>query len=176
MADILSTEMTNYSATPRVRNNPGSNGTLKSAHGALVAPVTTTGIGDTLSFFTVPSNASPRALYVSCGSAHTGAAMDIGLYYTPDAGGAVVDVDLFASALVTASGLTGATQLLEAGTYTFSNVTTPLWEAAGLSADPGGLFVVAATLTSAVATDALNGPRAGGAASTCCPHWRVAHT
>lgn len=146
MADIDSTTMANLNATPRVRANTAKGGILKSAI-ETVEVSTATDAADVIYFFTVPSSASPRALKVWSDAAITSGAGDIGIYRTADDGGAVVDADLFASALAIGGGLTGADQMFESGIIDEGEVGQPLWQLAALSADPNCYFVVAMTVT-----------------------------
>lgn len=77
---------------------------------------------------------------------------DLGLYYAPD--GAVVDADFFASAIDTASLVLPTEVVNESAQYSLNERVLPLWQAAGLSSDPGGFFDVTATV---VTTDVTTG-------------------
>lgn len=75
---------------------------------------------------------------------------DIGLYRTAADGGAVVDADFFASALVLNAGaLSNQNVTHESGVVDIANKGKRLWEQLGLSADPGYWYDVALTLTGA---------------------------
>lgn len=81
---------------------------------------------------------------------------DLGLYYTVGSAnaGAVVDADFFASAIDCASLVTPTEVVNESTQYSLNERVLPLWQAAGLSADPGGHFDVVATV---VTTDVTTG-------------------
>ena len=87
---------------------------------------------------------------------------DVGLYYSDaPANGAfdgtnasntgVISAALFASAFV-APTTVGRTSLIGLGTYTVDKFNTPLWEAAGLTSDPGGYFDIVVTVHHAATT------------------------
>lgn len=97
----------------------------------------------------VPSSASMRELVVLC-DAITLAAADFGLYRTTQDGGAVVDADLFGSAVSLATAITTGTNILhESGVLDIANLAKPLWQILGLSTDPQVMYDVVATLTAA---------------------------
>lgn len=79
------------------------------------------------------------------------AAGDIGVYDTNDNGGAVIDADLFASAvsLVAAARATDVTR--ESGVITIANQGKQLWEQLALTSDPRKLVDIVVTLTAASA-------------------------
>lgn len=85
----------------------------------------------------------------------TSAAADVGLYDIAANGGAVVDVDFFASAqsLATASlvGIDVTHEAAGAGNQfgEIANIRKALWEALGLTADPNKYYDIAFTLTAA---------------------------
>lgn len=77
-------------------------------------------------------------------------AADVGLYRTAADGGAVVDADFFASALVLNAGaLSGSNVTHESGVVDIANKGKRLWEQLGLTADPGLWYDLALTLTAA---------------------------
>lgn len=79
----------------------------------------------------------------------TGAA-DVGLYDIAAAGGAVVDADFFASALVwNAGALANQNITHESGVVDLPNYGKRLWEQLGLASDPKKWYDIAATLTGA---------------------------
>lgn len=104
-------------------------------------------IGSILKHCRVPSNCRVSQVLLRC-SAITSAAADIGVYRADT--GAVVDVDLFATAQSLAAALAVLTDVTnESTTITPVIAEQPLWQAAGLSADPGVMFDVCSTLTAA---------------------------
>lgn len=87
---------------------------------------------------------------VKLSDAIASATADIGVYQTPENGGAVVDADFFGSAVaLTAADTTGTNVAHESGAYDISEIEMPLWQALGLTADPKREYDIAATLTAA---------------------------
>jgi hypothetical protein len=147
-----SAAITNRDATPKVLNNAGVAGdTLKQATG-LVTAVNGDSIGSKYIFFSVPSNAYVRSLKVTCPDIGTTTAADIGLYRTVAEGGAVVDVDYWASAVSLSGGALSKSEVInEAGAAggLITNFEKRIWETLGLTSDPGLVYDVVATLTAA---------------------------
>jgi len=106
-------------------------------------------IGSKYLLGSIPSSACVSML-VKLSDAITSAAADFGLYRTTQDGGAVVSVALFGSAVSLASADTTGTNIAhESGTLDISKFDQPLWQVLGLSADPGLMYDVVATLTAA---------------------------
>jgi len=150
-----STQLTNRDATPRVINNPSiakaavymAAGTLEVANGDSIASI--------FRLVSIPSNACGELLKLYC-DAITSAAGDIGIYRTTADGGAVVDVDFYASAQSIASAITTGTEVqheadaADAGAgFGLADLEKPLWQRLGLTADPGVEYDIAVTLTAA---------------------------
>lgn len=96
----------------------------------------------------VPSNARISAVFLTTGDATTAGAIDIGVYQIADNGGAVVDADLFASALALTGGpFTNFDVTFESGEYTVDETVKPLWQVLGASADTNRLYDIAITIT-----------------------------
>lgn len=141
------TAVTNADASPTQQFNPtrilGGRvkeevGTIELANGDSIASVNR--------FGRVSSGWRVSQLLLST-DAITGAAADIGLYDTAANGGAVVDADLFGSAVSLASAQSGVDVAFEAGDI--ANAEKAIWELLGLTSDPGKQYDVAATLTAA---------------------------
>lgn len=109
-------------------------------------------IGSTYRLVRVPSRAVITEVSLKC-DAITTCAGDVGVYRTSADGGAVVDADLFASAQSLASALTGTNVTHESGVFGVEDVEKPLWEAAGLSADPQAWMDIVVTLTAAAGSN-----------------------
>lgn len=106
-------------------------------------------IGSKFVLGSVPSSASMRELVILC-DAITAATADFGLYRTTQDGGAVVDADLFGSAVSLATAITTGTNILhESGVHDIANLAKPLWQVLGLATDPQVMYDVVATLTAA---------------------------
>lgn len=137
-------------------------GRLKSSVG-VVEVANGDSIGSTLRLAKVHSSHRINRVLISC-DAITSAAADIGIYDEARAGGAVVDVDFFGSAVSIATALvhsdvTHEADPADAGAgYGHADVEKPLWQALGLTADPGKWYDLVATLTAAAtATGTLVG-------------------
>lgn len=87
---------------------------------------------------------------------------DVGLYYA-DGGnsavpaGTVIDADFFATAVSAASAVPITDITNEAGTYKADERNKELWDAVGLSSDPGGMFDIVLTSTNTITAGALVG-------------------
>lgn len=138
MANVNSTWITNAVAIPIVLTNASASvGTMKEAVGVATVSATQSS-GDTIRFVRVPSNARVSEVLLSTGDATTAGAVNIGVWQTANNGGAVVDADLFASALALTGGpFNNSDQTFESGEYTHAESALPLWAVLGLSADPG---------------------------------------
>lgn len=100
--------------------------------------------------FSLPSNAVPISLRVTCPDIGTTTVSDVGLYKTTRDGSAVVDADFFASALSLSGGaLTKSEALFESGVVTVANSEKMIWEHLALTADPQIPYDVVLTLTGA---------------------------
>lgn len=150
MAEVLSTGITNLEATPQVKLDPWeASQELREVTG-VAATSATQASADVIRFCRVPSNARVSQVLISCADATTGGAVNIGLYDTNDNGngGAVVDADLFASALALTGGpFNNSDQTFESGEYTYAESEKPLWEVLGLSADPHKEYDVCAVVS-----------------------------
>lgn len=131
-----------------------SGGILKESVGTLEA-VSGDSIASIYRLARVPSNARVSRVLLSC-DAITTCAGDVGVYDIAAVNsGAVVDVDFFASAqsLATALSNTDITHEADAADagagFGQADVEKPLWQALGLSADPGKYYDIAVTLTAA---------------------------
>lgn len=172
MAQVIieSTAITNAGAFPRVQNTVGlEGGSLVRAVNGLVTLTS----GDTqnttyaagASVYRVgkvrSSDYYHQLRIVTTADMGTTTTVDVGLYAVGDlsAPGAVVDQDFFASTLslkdnaivTTGSGVNAADQTFEAGAAggLITNAEKRVWEALGLSTDPGVEYEVVLTLTGA---------------------------
>lgn len=145
---IKSTVITNADASPAVINSAQiANGRVRHMRGKAAVDASAS-IGSTYRLMRVKSNDLVHQLLLHC-TAITSAAGDIGIYRTAADGGAVVDADLFASAQSLASALAGTDVTRESNVITVANMEKPLWELAGLSADPQVEYDIVVTLTAA---------------------------
>lgn len=147
MANVNSTLISNRTATPRVANESWNNAPMKSTGVGLLEVSTNEDAGNILRFVSIRSNAVVREVNLYCDAVSTAGAMDVGIYRTTDDGGAVVDADFFASAQVVTTALTRSNVAHESGVYNIDDLDKPLWEALGLTEDPGVWYDVAGTVT-----------------------------
>ena len=153
--NLKSTAITNADATPvdltgaylqggRVRESVGI---VEAAGGDA---------GSTYRFARVPSSARVCALWFASDDLGTGLTMDVGLYKTAADGGAVVDADLFASAIDVATAAVTETNVLhESGVINIDDSEKRLWEALGLTEDPKIMYDVVGTSNTAAATGTI---------------------
>lgn len=167
--NIKAAAITNATSMPRVQNSRGiEGGELVRAVNGLCAITS----GDTQAatyaagasvyrFGYIKSSDFYDQLRVICPDIGTTTAIDIGLYAVGNATapGAVVDQDFFASALALNAGALAETgtaglsafQSFEAGAAggLATNLNKRVWEALGLTSDPGLTYEVVGTLTGA---------------------------
>lgn len=157
---LKSPTITNRDATPRVIND----GRLEKSVSKATQGYVTTANGDsatsTYVVCSVPSTAVVQQILLSCGALGGSCAADVGVYYpttTAGAAGAVVDADFFGSAVSLVSALNNSDVTAESGVYTIAKRQQPLWQATGLTADPGGVLDIVVTLTADTAAAAAVG-------------------
>lgn len=159
---VKSTPVTNLDASPVVPNTAGEGGAapLKSISSGDVVGVASSSIGATYQFVRVPSNAKIKQVLFDS-EAQAAGAIDIGVYYATDGVGGkpnsllaanAISQALFASAIALTSASQPTDVTNESGTYTPAKRNQPLWQAAGLSADPGGFLDIVGTLSTAITT------------------------
>jgi hypothetical protein len=155
---LKGTAITNRDATPRVLNNPGlgQGGVMHAARGYLASVTAALSITSIIRLVQIPSNAIVMDVLFQAGAQGAGK-FDLGVYRTTGDGGAVVDVDLFGSAIDAASAIAMATYMNESTVMTMAKQSQPLWQAAGMSADPKSSLDVALTV---VTTDVTTGTTA----------------
>mgnify|MGYP000146080602 CR=1 FL=1 len=156
VVNTKSTVITNRDAVPRVASNANIfNCQLQEAVGVVEA-ANNDSIGSKYFFATIPSNARVSRILLSCDAISTSGAMDVGLYQTTDNGGAVVEVDTFASAVVLTSALVHSDITHEsdptgsgATNYGIEDQEKMVWQLLGLSSDPNRSYDVVGTVTTA---------------------------
>jgi hypothetical protein len=113
-------------------------------------------ISDVFRFVRVRSSDRISRILLSCDAVSTSGALNVGIHRTAQDGGAVVDADFFASAVVVTSALvhsdiTHEADAADAGAgYGLSDTEKPLWEALGLSADPVVWYDITGSVTTAL--------------------------
>ena len=146
---LKATAITNADATPPVLNNARLTKMQMHESVGTAQATASASIGSTYRLARIPSNARVSEVIYSGDAFDTTGAGDIGIYQTAANGGAVVDADFFASALLMTSALPNTAVTHESGVFGVEDVEKPLWEALGLSADPQRNYDVAITLTAA---------------------------
>lgn len=157
---VKSTPITNLDATPVVMNTNGEGGagSLINVSGSSTA-VASSSADSTYRFVRVPSTAKIKQVIITS-QAQTAGKLDIGVYYpttgrtaTADLAANAIDQDFFATDVDCASAVQPTDITNESGTYTINKWNQPLWQAVGLSSDPGGYFDIVGTVhTTAVTT------------------------
>jgi hypothetical protein len=159
---VKSTFVTNLDASPVVIPTAGEGGpqNLQSVEGSAVA-VASSSADATYQLCRIPSDCKVKSLLFESAAQGAGA-FDVGLYYATDGvigkptallAAAAIDQDFFATVIDCASAVAITEIVNESGTYTSDKRTQPIWQAVGLSADPGGNFDIVATVkTTAVTT------------------------
>lgn len=154
VVNLKSTAVTNATATPRVQNNIGlENGQLARVQGL----VTITSGDSAASTYRIGKIRSAdfvdRIRLVTTADIGTTTTADLGLYdlLTAPNGGTVVDADFFASAVVLNAGAIDSDVTFEAAAAggLIANAEKRVWEALGLTSDPGKEYDVTLTLVGA---------------------------
>lgn len=146
--NVLSGVLTNRDATPQVKINSALAGSMQTVVGTLES-----GTGDLASTYRmvqIPSNCRVDQVLLYCDDLGTTGLADIGIYQTTANGSAVVDADFFASAVdMKTAALNGVDVTHESAVYGLEDAEKPLWQALGLTADPGRMYDVVLTTTEA---------------------------
>ena len=157
MAVFKSPAVTAITGSPPTKRNPEEAGHAF-LQGTRMLTTTDHDTDDVLVIMPLPSNIAVQRLLFDCGGEATAGAADIGLhYYDADSDEVTeIDHDLFATALSFAAAASMSDITGEAGTIDFEKRFMPLWEAAGLSADPHKTFWLTATITANVTGSSSN--------------------
>lgn len=105
-------------------------------------------IASTYRMFRVPSTARVESISLLCDAITSGAG-DVGLYQTTANGGAVVDVDAYASAQSIATAITTVRNNIAFEARNISAAGNLVWQDAGLTADTQREYDIVLTLTAA---------------------------
>ena len=124
-------------------------GVLRESVGYIV-PTAAAEAASTYRFCRVPSNCRISQILLSCADFTTAGAIDIGIWQTAENGGAVVDRDLFSSALDLSGGPFAHLEVTyESTEYTLAESELMLWQVLGLSVDPCREYDIVAYVTTA---------------------------
>ncbi|MDB5802681.1 MAG: hypothetical protein JWN73_3 [Betaproteobacteria bacterium] len=168
--NLKSTTITNRDTVPAVINDGRlERGSLKSSVGSVSAGTTDTGgatyaAGSTYVLASLPSTALVRNVLLSCAALTSGVvSVGVGLP-TAKSGGAAFPAAinatataLFASAQSVATALSKSNITNQSGNYPLNKQELPLWSAAGLTADPGGLLDIVVLVTTSLTAGGLIG-------------------
>lgn len=157
---LKSVAITNREATPKVINDVGTGGAgiVREVSNYIASVPAALSITSIIRLVEVPSNCRISSIKLFSG-AQTAGAFDIGLCRTNADGGAIVGQDLFGSAVNCAAAVAGTDVILESGQTTIAEMHQPLWQWAGLSADPKCMFDITAIVAT---TDVTAGTGALG--------------
>src|SRR5262249_39503304 len=153
-----SATITNLDASPSVANTAGegAGGLLKEVFGFNTA-VAASSVNATYQWVRVPTTAKVKSIIFES-QAQAAGNVDIGVYGAPDGVGNhpttllaanAVSQGFFATAVVCTAAVTPTEVVNESGTYTLDKRNMPLWQAVGLTSDPGGFFDIVGTVTTA---------------------------
>ena len=149
---LKSTAITNATATPVVPNSANvEKGNVRESQGFAVI-ANGDSVASTYRLGRIRSNDRMSLIRVYSPDIGTTTAGDLGLYRTSAEGGAVVDVDFFASALSLSGGALNGTDITfeaAAAGGSIANAEKRVWEALGLTADPFLEYDITLTLTGA---------------------------
>lgn len=145
---LKSTLVTNADAASLTMNDVTVDGGRLREAVATIEVTNGDSIGSTFRMFRVKSNWRISEILLQC-DAITSAAADIGLYQTAANGGAVLDVDAYASAQSIATAITISPVDVSVEARDIANVAKKVWEDAGLTADSQRDYDLALTLTAA---------------------------
>lgn len=162
--NVLSPSITSLNATPAVRKSAGVGASqwLRTIDDTAPAFTTAGTAGGIARICRVPSNCIVKEVYWKTDVTVTTSTNDVGVYYsnaydgtTPTnvaAADTAIDADFFGSAIdMKTASTTGWTPCsMESGTYTGAKMRQPLWQAVGLSSDPGGYLDICLTNTATV--------------------------
>lgn len=151
---VKSTSVTNYNAIPRVQTPRGlADGEVVRAINDQVSIASGDSATSVYRFGKIRSSDYTDRVRLISADIGTTTAGDLGLYdlLTATNGGTVVDVDYFGSAISLNGGAIDSDVTYEAGAAggIYTNGNKRVWEALGLTSDPGKEYDVALTLTGA---------------------------
>lgn len=146
--NLKSTVITNRDATPKVLTDAYvSGGQVSESEGFSASGGAADGAGTFYRLCMVPSNARISSLALTADAFATGAAIDVGVFWPTTiptgAGlssanaGLVINTQLFASALAVSNATAETNIINSSGNNTIAKQEKALWDAAGLSSDPG---------------------------------------
>ena len=141
-----STLVANYEAKPPVMSDAGTlHGVLRVAQGTIALAAGDSDDDDIVMLAPIPSNATVSALLIGSDTLGGSCTFNVGIYTSA---GVVKDEDVFATAVADAGAMADVR-------FEAANINTcgqKMYELAGDSSDPGGVYYVAATMSAAGGT------------------------
>lgn len=148
VADTKSTIVTNADASPRTMTPMYLKDGKVRCQAGTVETAAADDAGSVYRLCRVPSNARIKSLKIGHDDVTNMTTADVGVYRTAADGGAVVDVDLFATAKDISSASSGMVDITyQRSNARISDIEKPLWEQLGLSADPNVEYDICVTAT-----------------------------
>lgn len=152
---LKTAQITNLDASPAVYNTAGNGAptNVKVVDGYVTAAAAD-GAGTKYLMNRIPSHAVVKTMAIASEAQGAGK-VNVGVYYADDArylaggsanSGVAIDDDFFATDVDLAAKVQPTDITFESGTYTFDKWSQPLWQAVGLTSDPGGMFDIVATV------------------------------
>lgn len=160
---VKTTQITNFDATPRLVPTAGAGApALVNYNEGYTTAVASSSADATYQLVRLPSTAKVKEIFFESEAQGAGK-FDLGVYYATDGSSplavssllaaAAIDQDFFASVIDCASAVARTNVVNESTTNTLDKRSMPLWQALGLTTDPGGNFDIVATVkTTAVTT------------------------
>lgn len=154
---LKSLAITNREATPRTANSAGAGGggILREVSSHIASVTASLSVTSVIRLVSVPSNAVVKSIRVSS-EAQTAGAFSIGVYRTNADGGLVAAANadqFFTAALSCASAVIDQECVMKATSLnTIAKRNQPLWQAIGMTADPGKDLDICATVTTTPVT------------------------
>ena len=147
---VLAAGLTGLNASPMIQHWTGkaASGYLKQLEG-FATVIASSATDSTYRLVRVPTNAKVKHLFLEAEANGASTAWNIGLWYSNDPKdgtppallGTVLDADFFDTALANTNAIQSVDLVAtDSPGYNISEREKPLWEAAGLTTDPGGFF------------------------------------
>lgn len=149
---LKSTLITNRDATPLVLNSSYLAESNVQQAIAQIACTTAKTTGSTYRMCEVPSNCRLSSVMLACDALGASTTFDVGVYRNTKDGGAAVSQAFFASAVDVSAALAETNITNESGTNTIAKQNKQLWDAVGLTSDPGGTLDIVITTTATINT------------------------
>lgn len=164
---LFSTAITNDVATPKVPNTSKTdNGLLRQSIDTVTVTTGKT-TGSVYPIVRIPTSARVASVHLNNNAGSASSAFDVGVYKNTTSGASADGVTIantgsasfFGSAVACTSANTDLDVTNESGSYTADLKQMPLWQAIGLTADPGGTYDICLTNTATNAATFLAGLR-----------------